>query len=183
MAECIDKHFEKIICEKEIYGGKIIRLGLRDVELENGEKSVREIVYHNGGAGILPVDGEGNVYLVRQYRSAFESELLEIPAGKLEKGENPFEAAKRELNEETGFTAKEYISLGEYLPTVGYCTERIYIYLAKGLTSGKTHFDRDEFMSLVKLPFSEAYRMCMANEIKDGKTLIAILKAENILNK
>ena len=106
-----------------------------------------------------------------------------MPAGKLEKGEDPFEAAKRELSEETGFTAKNYFNLGEMWPTVGYCGEKIYIYMATGLTMGETHPDEDEFVTTVKLPFETAYNMCMDGTIKDGKTLIAILKAKELLGK
>ena len=174
-------HFETTLSEETIYSGRVFTVGLRDVELENGETSKREIVYHNGGAGVLPVDTEGNVYLVRQYRCAFNEEVLEIPAGKLEKGEEPFFAAVRELEEETGFKSDSFIKLGEYWPTVGYCTERVYLYLAKMLTAGETHFDSDEFISLVKVPFDKAYEMCMSGEICDGKTLLAILKAKHYL--
>lgn len=177
MATSADKHFETIISEKEIFSGRVFRVAVRDVVLENGEKSVREVVYHNGGVSVLPVDSEGNVYLVRQYRCAFDSEVLEIPAGKLEKGEDPLEAAVRELKEETGFTAKEIISLGEYWPTVGYCSEKIYLYLAKGLTAGDTHFDSDEFISCIKMPYSKLLEMCKDGRIPDGKTQLAALKA------
>ncbi|MBQ6896111.1 MAG: NUDIX hydrolase [Oscillospiraceae bacterium] len=174
-------HYETIIGEEEIFSGRVFRVGIRDVVLENGEKTKREVVYHNGGAAILPVDADGNVYMVRQYRCAFDSEVLEIPAGKLEKGEDPFFAAIRELEEETGFKSDSVIKLGEYWPTVGYCTEKVYLYLAKMLTKGETHFDSDEFISLVKIPFEQAYNMCMSGEIADGKTQLAILKAKEHL--
>lgn len=177
MNNCAEKHFETVINEEEIFSGRVFRVGLRDVILENGEKSVREVVYHNGGVSILPVDSDGNVYLVRQYRCAFDCEILEIPAGKLEKGENPLEAAKRELKEETGFTAEEIISLGEYWPTVGYCSEKIYLYLAKGLTAGETHFDSDEFISCTKMPYTELLQMCNDGRVPDGKTQLAVYKA------
>lgn len=174
-------HYETTIKEEEIFSGRVFRIGLRDVLLENGEMSKREIVYHNGGAAVLPVDTDGNVYLVRQYRCAFDKEVLEIPAGKLEAGEDPFFAAVRELKEETGFSSDSFYSLGEYWPTVGYCTERVYLYLAKMLTKGETNFDSDEFISLVKMPYEKAYEMCMSGEICDGKTLLAILKAKKYM--
>ncbi|MBQ9845597.1 MAG: NUDIX hydrolase [Oscillospiraceae bacterium] len=177
----VQSHYETTVSEEKIYSGRVFSVGLRDVVLENGETSKREIVYHNGGAGILPVDSDGNVYLVRQFRCAFDKEILEIPAGKLEKGEDPFFAAVRELEEETGFKSDSVISLGEYWPTVGYCTERVYLYVAKMLTKGETHFDSDEFISLVKMPYEEAYEKCMNGEICDGKTLLAILKAKKYL--
>ena len=159
------EHFETTISEEQIFEGRVFKVGLRDVMLENGEKSRREIVYHNGGAAVLPIDADGNVYLVRQYRCAFDREVLEIPAGKLEKGEDPFFAAVRELEEETGFKSDCFVKLGEYWPTVGYCTETVHLYLAKMLTKGETHFDSDEFISLVKMPFEQAYQMCMDNTI------------------
>ena len=171
------RHFETIISEKEIFKGRVFRVGVRDVLLENGEKSVREVVYHNGGVSILPIDNDGNVYLVQQYRCAFNSEVLEIPAGKLEKSENPFDAAVRELKEETGFSAEEIISLGEYWPTVGYCSEKIYLYLAKGLTAGDTHFDSDEFISCIKMPYAQLLQMCKNGQVPDGKTQLAVFKA------
>ena len=174
-------HTEKIISEETIFAGKVFTVKTRQVELENGKIQGREVVIHNGGAAILPIDRDKNVYLIRQYRIAFEEEVLEIPAGKLEKGENPFEAAKRELSEETGFTAKNYFNLGEMWPTVGYCGEKIYIYLATDLTKGETHPDDDEFVTTVKMPFAQAYNMCMDGTIKDGKTIIALLKAKELL--
>lgn len=176
-------HIEKTISEETIFSGKVFTVKTKQVILENGKEQQREVVLHNGGASILPVDDEGNVYLIRQYRIAFDEEVLEIPAGKLEKGEDPFEAAKRELSEETGFTAKHYFNLGEMWPTVGYCGEKIYIYLATGLTMGETHPDDDEFVTTVKMPFDEVYAMCMDGRIKDGKTLVAVLKAKELLGK
>ena len=175
------KHFETTVKEEQIFEGRVFKVGLRDVLLENGEASKREIVYHNGGAAVLPIDTDGNVYLVRQFRCAFNREVLEIPAGKLEKGEDPFFAAVRELEEETGFKSDSFVKLGEYWPTVGYCTETVHLYLAKMLTKGETHFDSDEFISLVKMPYEQAYQMCMDNSICDGKTQLAILKAKNYL--
>ena len=174
-------HFEKTISEETIFKGRIFTVKQKQVILENGKQQTREVVEHNGGASVLPIDADGNIYLIKQFRIAFESETLEIPAGKLEKGEDPFEAAKRELKEETGFTAKHYISLGETWPTVGYCGEKIYIYIATGLESGETHPDEDEFVSTYKYSFKEAYEMCMDGTIKDGKTLVAILKAKELL--
>ncbi len=176
-------HFEKTLNEETVFTGRILTVKTKDVILENGKEQKREIVLHNGGAAVLPVDEDGNVFLIRQFRSPFETEVLEIPAGKLEKGEDPFEAAKRELREETGFTAKHYINLGECWPTVGFCSEKIYIYLATGLTQGKTDFDDDEFVTTYKYSFEDAWSMCMDGTIKDGKTLVAILKAKELLGK
>lgn len=175
------KHFETVITEKEIFKGNVFRVGVRDVLLENGENSVREVVYHNGGVAVIPVDSEGNTYVVRQYRCAFDCEVVEIPAGKLEKGEDALEAAKRELKEETGFTAEKFTYLGEYWPTVGYCSEKIYLYLATGLTPGETLFDSDEFISCEKLPFAQLLQLCKNGSIPDGKTQLAAFKAADYL--
>lgn len=174
-------HTEKIIEETIIYTGKVFTIKEQLVTLENGKNTKREVVIHNGGAGIIPIDNEGNIYLVRQFRIAFESEVLEIPAGKLEKDEDPFFAAKRELKEETGFTSSLFEPLGEIWPTVGFCSEKIYLYLARNLTQGEANLDEDEFVSMVKIPFSKAVEMCLTGEIKDGKTICGIFKAKEFL--
>lgn len=176
-------HTEKTLKEETIFTGRIFTVKRKEVELENGHIRQREVVLHNGGAAVLPVDDDGNIYLIRQFRSPFEQEVLEIPAGKLEKGEDPFEAAKRELSEETGYTAKHYFDLGQVWPTVGFCSEILYIWMATGLTKGETHFDDDEFVTLVKIPLEEAWQLCMDGTIKDSKTLVAIMKAKEILGR
>ena len=114
-----------------------------------------------------------------QFRYAMQQQLWELPAGKLEKGEDPFEAAKRELEEECGLTADNYISLGEFYPTVGYDTEVIYTWVATGLHETKMHLDADEFLTPDRVPLEKAYQMVMSGEIKDGKT-IAIYFADEI---
>ena len=174
-------HFEKTVNEDIIYKGKVFTIKLRDVILENGQASKRELVCHNGGAAVLPLDNEGNLYLIKQYRAPFEQEILEIPAGKLEPKEDPFLAAKRELQEETGFTAKNYTNLGEFYPTVGFCDEIIYLYMATDLSLGNQSLDEDEFVTVEKMPFETVYQMCINGQIKDGKTLVAILKAKAYL--
>ncbi|MEG0091554.1 MAG: NUDIX hydrolase [Oscillospiraceae bacterium] len=174
-------HSEDTLEEKTIYSGKVFTVKERISRLEDGRNAQRELVFHNGGASVLPLDEKGNVYLVKQFRSPFECEVLEVPAGKLEKGEDPFLAAKRELKEETGFVAEKYISLGEIWPTVGYCNEKIYMYLAQGLTKGENSFDEDEFLSLYKMPFDSAYKMCLDGTIVDGKTLASIMKVKGLL--
>ena len=116
-------HIEKTVDSKEMVSGRVIRVTLDTVELENGERSMREIVHHHGGACVLAVTDADEVYLVRQYRYALQEEIWELPAGKLEAAEDPFEAAKRELAEECGVTADEFIDLGVLYPTVGYDSE------------------------------------------------------------
>lgn len=175
------EHTEKTLSEDTIFTGRIITVKQRQVQLENGGLRDRELVFHPGGAAVLPVDDEGNVYLIRQFRAPFGEQVLEIPAGKLERGEEPFSAAKRELAEETGFTAAHYFDLGQMWPTVGFCNEKIYIYMATGLSAGQTHPDEDEFISVVKMPLETAWNMCMEGGIVDAKTLVALLKARRLL--
>ena len=175
------EHTEKTLSENTIFTGRIITVKQRQVQLENGRQRSRELVLHPGGAAVLPVDEDNNVYLIRQFRAPFGRTVLEIPAGKLEKGEDPLAAAKRELAEETGFSAAHYFSLGRMWPTVGFCDEIIHIYMAAGLTKGEIHPDEDEFISLEKYPLETAWNMCMDGSITDGKTLTAILKAARLL--
>ena len=167
---------EKTIKAHYVYQGKVINVRCDEVELPNGKESKREIVEHRGGVGIIPYDGK-YVYLVNQYRYAMRKCLVEIPAGKREFDEKPIETAKRELFEEVGATAKDFIYLGEYFPTVGYCEEIIYLYLAKDLKfSNRLHLDQDEFLNVMKVEYDEALKMVKNNEIKDAKTVIALLK-------
>lgn len=174
---------EKTLSVEEIYNGKIIRVTKEKVELENGEISFREIVHHSGGVCVLPIDEDGNIYFVKQFRYPYKAVLLEVPAGKREEGEDPLTCGARELKEEIGASAEEIVSLGKLYPTVAYDTEIIYMYLATGLSFGDTHLDDGEFIDIVKMPFEKAYKMVLDDEIPDAKTQIAILKARELLNK
>ena len=167
---------EKTLRENKLYEGRIISLYVDDVLLPNGEKGSREYVSHRGGAAILPVDEDGNVYLVRQFRYPYREEILEIPAGKLEKGEEFYSTAVRELEEETGMKASKMTFLGVLYPTPGYTNEHLYVYLATELTKGKAHLDEDEFVGIVKMPFDEVCEMVRNNRIKDAKTCYAVLR-------
>lgn len=173
---------EKEISSEELYSGKVAHLYRDMVMLPNGHVAVREVLKHLGAVCVVPLTDENEVVLVRQFRYPFKRVLLEIPAGKLEPTEPPEAAAMRELSEETGYSARELISLGEFLPTVAITDENIRMFLARGLTSGKTHPDDDEFLSVEKLPLKALVNMVMANEIKDGKTQAAILKTWLYLN-
>lgn len=172
---------EITLSEEVVFDGRVFTVKKRQILSPNGKQRFRELVFHVGGACVLAVDDEKNVYMIRQFRSAFEQEMWEVPAGKLEPGEDPLERAKRELREETGLVAENYIDIGEIWPTVGFCNEKIYMYLATGLTAGETDFDEDEFIDTVKMPFNKVYDMCIKGEIKDGKTLAAVLKAKEVL--
>lgn len=171
-------HSETQLESRTVFEGRVITVTFDKVRLENGAESTREVVHHHGGACIAALTGEDEIYLVRQYRYALGQELWELPAGKLEKGEDPFEAAKRELAEECGLVAEHYTDLGEFYPTVGYCSEIIYTWLATGLSPCAMHLDEDEFLTPEKLPFREAVAMVLDGRIKDGKTVAAILKID-----
>ena len=175
---------EKTLKETYIFKGKIINLRVDDVELPDGNTATREIIEHNGGVCVLPLTDEDEIVFVRQFRYPYKEELLEIPAGKRDsKEEIPLECGIRELREETGAVAKEFISLGELYPSPGYVGEVIYMYLAKGLTLGEDDRDEDEFLNVEKVPFAKALEMVMNGELKDAKTQTAILKAALILGR
>lgn len=176
-------HFEKRLSSETKFEGRVITVTLDRVELENGGTSTREVVRHHGGAGVAALNDEGEIYLVRQYRYALGQELWELPAGKLEKGEDPFEAAKRELGEECGLTADHYTPLGEFYPTVGYDTEIIYMWVATGLHTTQMHLDDDEFLTPDRIPLAKAYEMVMNGEIKDGKTIAGVLKLKALVDE
>jgi len=172
--------FEKTISSERIYDGKIINLRKDLVELENGNNASREIVEHSGGVGILAVDSDGQILMVRQYRCGVGRMSLEIPAGKLNLGENPEECGRRELEEETGFIPGYFEAMGFIDPSPAYLSEKIYIYLAGDLISAKQSLDPDEFLSVEKLSIDRAVEMCMTGEITDAKTLVAVLKYKNM---
>lgn len=172
---------EKITGTHTEFQGRIFTVKVHDVTLPDGKKSTREIVEHHGGVGIIAVTPEREVYMVSQYRIAADEMMLEIPAGKLEHGENPYDAGMRELEEETGYSAKSLVPLGEYYATPGYCTEVLTLYLATELEYKGQHLDDGEFLNIKKIPLDELYSMVMDNKIRDCKTAIAILKAKAVL--
>lgn len=172
---------EKTIASTPIFDGKVIHVRVDDVELPNGKRAKRELIAHGGGVGIIAVNDEGKALMVSQYRIAAKSMMLEIPAGKLEKGEDPLECGKRELTEETGYRAEKYEFLGDYYATPGYCEEVLHLYLATGLEFVGQHLDPDEFLNVRTYALDELYGMVMDNKIYDAKTAIAILKAKAIM--
>ncbi len=175
--------FEKQISTKTVYNGQIVNVRNDIAELKNGKHVRREVVEHPGGVAIVPVNEKGQVYMVRQYRYPMEEELLEIPAGKLEYGEDHYNCAVRELSEETGCAAGKLIFLGSTYPSPGYSREILYIYLATDLVGGEMHLDEDEFLSVEAIPMDTLVDKIMSGEIKDGKTIIGILKAKKYLEQ
>lgn len=167
---------EKTINSKVVYEGRIITVHVDDVELPDGSRAKREIVEHSGGVCVAALTDNDEILFVRQFRYPYKKELLELPAGKLEKGENPLEAGIRELEEECGVIAEKVFSLGTVYPTVAYCSEIIYLYAATGLRRTEQHLDMGEFLSVEKKPLDEAVRMVMNGEICDSKTVALVLK-------
>lgn len=173
---------EQNVSSERVFEGIILNVDHLTNRLPNDKLAKREVIRHIGAAAVLPVDDEGNVYLVRQFRAPVGRVLLEIPAGKLDyKGEDRKSAAQRELREETGLIAEEWIHLNDMLSTVGFCDECISLFLARGLSAGDCDPDEDEFVNVVKMPFSEAVDMVMNNEISDSKTVCALMMAYKIL--
>jgi len=166
---------EKTLSSEYIYKGKIINLRKDRVEIVSGKESFREIVEHNGGVGLAALTDDGKMVMVRQFRKALERDILEIPAGKIELSEDPSLTAARELREETGYTASSMEFIGRIYPSVGYTTELIHLYLCTGLTPGETEFDESESIEVEEHDLKELYRMALAGELEDGKTLAAVL--------
>lgn len=172
---------EKTLSSETIYEGVIFTVKKDSAELENGTVARRDIILHSGGVCVIPVTENNEIFMVKQYRYPFHEITCEVPAGKLNYGENHAECGRRELLEETGCTCSEYIYLGEMYPTPAYNSEITHMYLAKGLEYKKQNLDEDEFLDVVKIPLEKAIQMVMNNEIKDGKTQLVILKASRLL--
>ncbi|MBR6872700.1 MAG: NUDIX hydrolase [Ruminococcus sp.] len=173
---------EKTLSSEQKFDGIVVKLFVDKVELEDGREATREVIKHPGGVCVVPVDDEGRIYMVRQMRYPFKTVLTEIPAGKLEYGEDPRTCGIRELKEEIGAEAGSFEYLGCLYPTVAYDTEIIHMYLARDLSFGDQDLDEDEFIDVVRLPFAEALEMVYENKLPDSKTQLAILKAARLLN-
>lgn len=174
------KNEEKILSETTLYKGKVFTVKKYAVELSDGVKSERDELEHSGGAAVLAVC-DGYVYLVKQYRLSVGRELYEIPAGKLERGEDPADCARRELEEETGLVPLELKKLAAVLPSPGYTNEVIHVYRAVGIKKGRVNLDEDERLSVEKIRVEEALKMVDSGEIDDAKTVLALtfLRLEN----
>lgn len=167
---------EKKLDSQLIYDGKIIKLYKDSVLCDNGNKATREVVRHNGGVGILAIV-DNKILLVKQFRYPNAITTLEIPAGKLELNENPKECALRELEEETGYSAKDAIKISKFLPTPGYSDEWLYIYQAQDVfkVENPRACDDDEMIEVIALDIDEAYKQVVSGKIFDSKTIIAIM--------
>ena len=172
---------EKTLKSEKIYEGTIINLR-RDKVTVQGGTSYREIIEHNGGAVIAALTEDKKLVMVRQYRKPADKVMLEVPAGKIDPGEKPLEAAVRELKEETGYTAAKVEFLTQFYPSVGYSEEVLYLYLCTGLTPGETNFDENEAIDIEEVELDRLFKMAMSGEIDDAKTLIAILMVKALVD-
>lgn len=173
---------ERINSSKRVYNGQVVRLDILDVTLPNGNLAAREVVRHPGAVAIVPVDSDGQVVLVRQYRTAAGQVMIEIPAGTLEPGEDPVICATRELQEEAGLLPGELVLIGGIFAAPGYTTEYIHLYLARDLTESTLPADEDEFIEVFRVPLADALRMVEAGEINDSKTVVGLLRAREHLS-
>ncbi len=174
---------EKKISGDEIYKGKIITVNVDTVTLPDGKTAKREVVLHPGGVCVAALDDQNNLFFVEQFRYPHGEKVLELPAGKLEWNELPDPAAARELREETGCVAKNLKRVSVSYPTPGFCSEKLYLYIATDLSFGQQQLDSDEFLAVKKIPLETAVKMVMSGEIHDGKTQTLVLMAEKFVNR
>ncbi|MEH7110505.1 MULTISPECIES: NUDIX hydrolase [Bacillaceae] len=172
----MNKLEEKTLHSKEIFSGKVVSLYLEDVELPNGKQSKREIIKHPGAVAILAVTDENKMVMVEQYRKPLERTIVEIPAGKLEKGEEPAVCARRELEEETGYECASLELLTSFYTSPGFADEIVHVYLAKGLKKKENAagLDEDEFVNLEEITLEEALQYVQEQKIYDAKTIYAV---------
>ena len=169
---------------KRVFDGLILHIDHINNRLPNGKTAPREVARHVGASAVVPVDADGNVWLVKQFRAPIDQVLLEVPAGKLDfKGEDRLLAAKRELEEETGLTARRWTHLTDIVTTPGFSDELISLYLAQDLEAGRSHPDDDEFLNVVKVPLDELVAMIARGEVTDAKSICAVLLAERAVKR
>ncbi|MEG1310882.1 MAG: NUDIX hydrolase [Romboutsia sp.] len=172
---------EKTISSDRVYTGKVISLKVDTVEIERQGYQKREIVEHGGAVGIVAITNDNEVILVKQFRKAIEKVIWEIPAGKLEIGENPKDCAIRELKEETGYSAENLKLVYKFYTSAGFSNQKMYIYLATGLVAGDNNLENGENLEVYKINLEEAYSMISRNEIEDAKTSIGLLLSKELI--
>ncbi|MBE7712439.1 MAG: NUDIX hydrolase [Cyanobacteria bacterium SIG26] len=175
------KFEEKTLSSEVVYNGKVISIIRDDVEIADGHKSFREVILHSGGVVIVALKNLETILLVKQFRYPIKQTVYELPAGKLEVGENPDEACKRELEEETGYRAKTWKSLGYINTSPGVCTEKLYLYLATDLEFVGEHPDEGEIIKSYEFKLADVIEMLNNGEINDAKTICAIYRALNCI--
>lgn len=174
---------EKTLEHSVLFKGRILRLELDRVALPDGSEAPREVARHPGGVTVLPLHDDGTVTVVRQFRYPYKEVITELPAGKLEPGEDPDDAIRRELSEEAGLTAGELRKMGVMYPSPGYCDERLHLYFARDLRQGERHPDADEFLEVDRVPLDRLVEDVMAGKVPDAKTATLILMVQRLLDK
>ena len=169
---------EKTVDSTEVFAGEMLHVYRDNIELPNGKMATREYVKHVGAVAVVALTENGSVVMEKQYRYPARRVVTEIPAGKLEYGEDPYDCAVRELSEETGITADNIVSLGQIYPSPGFCREVLHLYLATGLHNGQAHPDAGEFLDVLRVPFDELVEDVMSGRLRDGKTVAAVLKTK-----
>ena len=166
-----------------LFRGKVFDVQVDEIEYKSGNSGIREVAVHPGGAVVVPVTNASNIVMITQFRYPLQKVLFELPAGKLEKGEDPFDCAVRELEEETGYKTNNIIKLGSIFTTPGFCTEELHIYLARDLVHGEHNREEGEFgMEVFEFPLEEAEKKIINGEIKDSKTICGIYLTKKFLN-
>ncbi len=173
---------ERTLSSRQIFQGRVVTMRVDTVALPDGRTSTREVVEHSASVTILPVDAQGNVLLERQYRRSVDQWMVEAPAGGMNPGEDPEQAARRELKEETGYDAGKLEHLASFYVSPGYCTELMHVFLATGLIAGEAALEDDEYIQVETVPLKRALEMVQRGEIQDGKTITALLLTEKRLN-
>ena len=177
------QHFEKTLQSKDLFNGRVIHVMHDEVELEDGKTALREVVAHPGGVCVAALTDNNELLFVRQFRYPYKEVLLELPAGKLEKGQNPLDNGKRELLEETGAIGRHYMTLGQVYPSPGYCGEIIHLYFCRIDHFDEQRLDEGEFLDVERIPLDQAVQMVLNGELPDAKTQIAVLKTALLIQQ
>lgn len=171
----------EVLSSEQIYKGKVFKLEKDVITLPDGKTTTRETIVHGGAAAMIPIDDEGKIIYVRQYRHSARALTLEIPAGTIENGEDPYDCAMREIQEETGYKCDNMKFLFSMYSAIGFCTEKLYIYICENLKKGEFNMDDDEFITLERYTVDESIKMIYTGEICDSKTIAAVFAYQNYL--